>query len=337
MKILLFKISSIIGSLFPLRVLIKLSGIKVIYPFYHIVSDNPPDHVKNLYKVRTVNQFKKDLDFLVKHFTSVNYIPEDPLQNNDPCFYLSFDDGLKECSDVISPILKEYGITASFFLNSAFIDNEDLFYKYKASILTEKLMNGTYPSDSLKEISSLLNSRIELSIKKITDKLINVNYKEKEVLNKIASLINVDFTAYLKEEKPYLSKKQISEMITDGNIFGAHSIDHPLYSELDLNSQIKQTSRSLEYIANEFDIDEKLFAFPFTDDKISIEFFDEIFEKKHVNYTFGTAGIKEDTVSGNIQRIPIEMHGLSAEKSIKTEYLLYILKRLIRKHKINRR
>ena len=337
MKKALFKISSIIASLIPIKVLIKLSGIKVIYPFYHIVSDNPPAHVKNLYKVRTINHFKKDLDFLVKHFKPLNYIPKDPLQNNNPCFYLSFDDGLKECCDIISPILKEYGITATYFLNPAFVDNKDLFYKYKVSILIEKLMNGTYPSGTLKEIFSLLNSRTEFSVKKITAELLIVSHKGKDILNKIASIINVDFSKYLKEKEPYLTKKQISEMITNGNIIGAHSIDHPLYSKLDLNSQINQTVGSLEYVVNEFDTDEKLFAFPFTDDKISLEFFNEIFDKKHADYTFGTAGIKKDTVSQNIQRIPIELHGLSAEKTVKTEYLLYIIKRMTGKHKINRR
>lgn len=337
MKKALFKISSIITSLIPIKVLIKLSGIKVIYPFYHIVSDNPPVHIKHLYKVRTVKQFRKDLNFLIKYFQAVNIIPEKPLQNDNPCFCLSFDDGLKECCDIISPILKEYGITATYFLNSAFVDNKDLFYKYKASILIEKLLNGTYPSDTLKKISSLLNSRTELSVKKITAELLIISHKGKNILNKIASIINVDFNKYLKEKEPYLTKKQISEMITNGNIIGAHSIDHPLYSELDLNSQINQTVGSLEYVVNEFGTDEKLFAFPFTDDKISLEFFEKIFDKKYADYTFGTAGIKEDTVSQNIQRIPIELHGLSAEKTVKTEYLLYIIKRIIRKHRIKRR
>lgn len=337
MKKALFKISSIITSLIPIKVLIKLSGIKVIYPFYHIVSDNPPVHIKHLYKVRTVKQFRKDLNFLIKYFQAVNIIPEKPLQNDNPCFCLSFDDGLKECCDIISPILKEYGITATYFLNSAFVDNKDLFYKYKASILIEKLLNGTYPSDTLKKISSLLNSRTELSVKKITAELLIISHKGKNILNKIASIINVDFNKYLKEKEPYLTKKQISEMITNGNIIGAHSIDHPLYSELDLNSQINQTVGSLEYVVNEFGTDEKLFAFPFTDDKISLEFFEKIFDKKYADYTFGTAGIKEDTVSQNIQRIPIELHGLSAKKTVKTEYLLYIIKRIIRKHRIKRR
>ena len=337
MKKTIFDILSIFSFLIPIKLLIKLSGIKVIYPFYHIVNDDPPIHIKHLYKVRTVKQFRKDLNFLIKHFRPIHNIPENPLQNDNPCFCLSFDDGLKECCDIIYPILKEYGITATYFLNSSFIDNNDLFYKYKASILIEKLITGNYPSDILKDISFLLNSNKKLSVKKITGKLLSINYNEREVLNKIASIINIDFKNYLKDEKPYLTKTQISEMITDGNIIGAHSIDHPLYSELDADTQIKQTIDCLKYITNEFGVDEKLFAFPFTDDKISIDFFDELFGKKHLNYTFGTAGIKEDTVSANIQRIPMELHGLSAKRCIKTEYLLYIIKRMIRKHIIKRK
>ena len=140
MKTFFYKIISKITYLLPLNFLIKLSGIKVIFPFYHTVSNNPPAHVKHLYKVRTVTQFRKDLDFLTKYYTSTQTVSEEHNKITQNNFYLSFDDGLSESYDVIFSILKEYRLTATFFLNSAFIDNKDMFYKYKASIIIDNLI-----------------------------------------------------------------------------------------------------------------------------------------------------------------------------------------------------
>ncbi len=88
---------------------------------------------------------------------------------------------------------------------------------------------------------------------------------------------------------------------------------------------------------SEFDIKDKLFAFPFTDDQVKTSFFDTVFNNKIIDYSFGTAGIKKDSVKNNIQRIPIENKSMSAEQYVKTEYLLYFLKKLIDKHKIKRK
>ena len=107
MKTFFYKIISKITYLLPLIFLIKLSGIKVIFPFYHTVSNNPPAHVKHLYKVRTVTQFRKDLDFLTKYYTSTQTVSEEHNKITQNNFYLSFDDGLSESYDVIIPILKE--------------------------------------------------------------------------------------------------------------------------------------------------------------------------------------------------------------------------------------
>ena len=40
------------------------------------------------------------------------------------CLHLTFDDGFRELHDVVAPILLRKGIPATFFVNSAFIDNK---------------------------------------------------------------------------------------------------------------------------------------------------------------------------------------------------------------------
>jgi len=114
LKKILFKILSFFTLFIPTKFLIKLSGKRIIYPFYHIISDNPPAHIKYLYPVRSIKQFEKDLVFLQKHFTVSDF----PVKGNNPQFVLSFDDGLSEVYDIIAPILKKRNIPAIFFVNT---------------------------------------------------------------------------------------------------------------------------------------------------------------------------------------------------------------------------
>lgn len=46
---------------------------------------------------------------------------------------------MRQCYDVILPILEAKGIPATFFINSGFIDNKDLFFRFKASFLIDEL------------------------------------------------------------------------------------------------------------------------------------------------------------------------------------------------------
>jgi len=282
MKEVLFKIISIFTSLIPVSLLIKLSGKRTIYPFYHIVSDTPPAHTKHLYPIRSIKQFEKDLDFLQKHFIASELNSE----NNKKQFVLSFDDGLSEVYKIIAPILKKRNIPAIFFINSGFVDNKDIFKNFIVN-----LKNGN-PKFNVKE--------------------------------------------YLKDKKPYMTIEQIKELKNQGFIIGAHSINHPLFSEINEDEQIRQIKESVDFITENFKEEQKLFAFPFTDNGIKDRFFKTIFENNIVDFTFGTAGIKDDNIKNNIQRIPVEKYGLSAKKHIKTELLLYILKHIFNSEKVKR-
>ncbi|MDR3705492.1 MAG: polysaccharide deacetylase family protein [Paludibacteraceae bacterium] len=325
----------------PLKYFINITGKRIIVPFYHCVSDESTLHIKHLYKARTTKSFEKDLDFLLKNYTPIDiHTLTRKLNNNervkDNCFLLSFDDGLREFYDIIAPILNKKGIPAICFLNSDFVDNKDLFFRYKESIIIDKINTGSSEIERQKieqwlSEKGLYNNDIESSIKKI-------NYSQKEYLAELAEIVAVDFDDYLEKHKPYLSSEQIKQLIKQGYAFGAHSIDHPLYSDLDLEEQLRQTKQSLEEIAALFKLNYKLFAFPFTDSGVFKDFFETIFSRTNpiADISFGTSGLKNDPCNRNIQRIPIEVDNFSAEEIIYGEYLYFAVKALLNKNKIRR-
>src|SRR5690625_6718403 len=54
----------------------QLSGKNIIFPFYHLISDQDCPHIRHLYPVKTIDQFKKELDFFQKHYRSEEHTSE---------------------------------------------------------------------------------------------------------------------------------------------------------------------------------------------------------------------------------------------------------------------
>lgn len=338
----LFYKTSVLLKNIPLKYFIDGTGQRIIFPFYHCVSDESPLHIKYLYKARTTKSFEKDLDFLLKNYTPIDiHTLTVKLNNNerikDNCFLLSFDDGLREFYDIVAPILNKKGIPAICFLNSDFIDNKDLFFRYKESIIIEKINTNSSKAERQKIGQWLLEKGLYSN--DIASSVKRINYSQKEYLTELANIADIDFDDYRAKHKPYLNSVQIKQLIKQGYTFGAHSIDHPLYSDLNLEEQLRQTKQSVEEILSTFKLDYKLFAFPFTDSGVSKKFFETIFygENPIVDISFGTSGLKNDPYNRNIQRIPLEIDNFSAEEIIYGEYFYFAVKALFNKNRIRRR
>ncbi len=130
------------SKMIPLPVFSSLAGDGHIFPFYHVVSDADLAHVRHLFSYRNTSEFKEDLDFFLRHYKPLGLSDLLVSLKNDgtlpkKSFLLSFDDGFREIYDTVAPILREKGVPATFFLNSAFLDNKHLFYRHKASVLVD--------------------------------------------------------------------------------------------------------------------------------------------------------------------------------------------------------
>ena len=337
-----FQVLPSLAQVLPLNGLIRITGQRTIFPFYHLVSDEEVPHVKHLYTVRTTKQFIQDLDFLLKHYKVIGVSDFLESFNNrqplpDKSFLLSFDDGLREFHDVVAPILHRKGIPAICFLNSGFIDNKDLFYRYKASLLIERLQHGNDQADNRNFLESWFFEN-HLPLNYDYRGLLMISYADRHLLDDLASKLDVNFNEFLLKQRPYLDSAQISSLIQQGFTFGAHSLDHPEYRFLEEEEQIRQTSESIDTVSKKFEVKEKLFSFPFTDHGVKKTFFDKVFDpvRPLADLTFGGAGLKQDSIKKNIQRIPFEGTSLNAKQILGTEYLYYMIKAIFGKNMIRR-
>ena len=327
--------AGLFARLMPFKSLVKLSGRDSILPFYHLVSDEELPHINQLYSVRGSALFEKDLDFLLKYYHPITLSEliksnrGEKIKSSKPFMHLSFDDGLRPCYDVIAPILQRKGVAATFFLNSDFIDNSALMFRYKVSLCLNALNNlKSVEKRKLQEKSMQLFAKKDPAL---------ASYNETTQLDELAKLLALDFDAYLREQKPYMNSEEIEKLIKLGFSIGSHSVDHPLYSELKLEEQLNQTLRSQKFIEDKFGIDYRVFAFPFSDYMVKKDFFKAIFEDEKFDLCFGVAGLKIDAIKQNLQRFPMESQkNDSAHNMLSTEYLYYLLRKPFGKHIVKR-
>ncbi|MEE9408762.1 MAG: polysaccharide deacetylase family protein [Polaribacter sp.] len=314
--------------------LISKSNQRILLPFYHKITDEENTFTKHLYPPRKINDFKADLRVLQKYYKQISVqefsrISKSKKKITKNYFHLSFDDGLSNFYKVAAPILLENNISATLFVNSDFVDNKALFYRYKASLLYQ-----FYEESSKKEKNKFYDFFDKK--KNIRESLFSINFNNKALLDDIANAIDYSFEEYLEREKPYLSSLQIEELIEMGFTIGAHSKNHPLYTDISFEEQINQTTDSINWLVEKFNIDYKLFAFPFTDLGVSNTFFEELSKEQIIDVSFGTAGIKKDSFETNFQRLTFEIGSQNGESYLLKEYIKYFLKRPLKKNTMPR-
>ncbi len=308
-----------------LKNIINKSGKKMIFPFYHIVSDEDCPHVKHLYPIKRIKKFEEELEFLQRHYRPMDLEElmghiQNGTEPEKPSFFLTFDDGLRECYTVIAPILKRRNIPAAIFLNTGFVGNQDLFYRYKISLIIEKIK---------------LNPEL-VEGRNLESDLMKFNYHDIDKIDEIAQELNIDFNEFLQNEKPYMSWEEIEELKNQGFYFGGHSIDHPLYKLISLEEQIEQTQKSVEETVQKLNLDYRIFSFPFTDDGVKKAFFEKVFEDEICDLTFATKRMKTDEFPRNIHRFGLEPNQNSTQFFFLKRYLVFILNSLRNKNKILR-
>ncbi len=314
---------------FPFQLMRRLSGQNFIFPFYHVISNEPSPLVKHLYPVPSEKQFRKDLDFLLKYFFPATFdevliYARKGKYKGKPKFFLSFDDGFSECFHVIAPVLKKMKIPAAFFINPAFVDNNLLGHRQKVSLIIENVLkkeHTKFTEEAAGVLGKEINNSGELiqNIKKLT-------ITDAEIIDKLAAVYNINFEEALHFYQPYMNSGQISKLQNEGFLIGSHSFNHPEFNLLSEDEMKIQFIKSFQFLESEFHIKNRIFSFPFNDIGVPLSFF-QFLQDENVRVSFGTSGIKHDNAPCHLQRIPAELKGFpGAEAIIRSEYFYYLAK-----------
>lgn len=308
-----------LGRLFSVQSLLKINT-PVFHPFYHVVSNEKLPHILN-YDYRNTAQFEKELDFYLKYFKPVSLSELMTEKKSDrKIFHLSFDDGLKECAEIIAPVLLKKGIPASFFVNPGFVDNHRLFHKYKASLILGKLKE----SPDLKAEQILREQNLN------GEQILKASILQENILDEIAVLLGINFDEFLAKQKPYLSTAQILKLKEQGFSIGAHSFYHSEFWKISEEEQFKEIKSSMKWLLEKINPKIKAFSFPFTDSGVSLNVMKALKKENICDITFGTAGIKYDELEWHFQRYPVEKNG-DFLLNLKAELVYFKLRKQIGK------
>ncbi|GAO30810.1 polysaccharide deacetylase family protein [Geofilum rubicundum] len=185
------------------------------------------------------------MDYLCQHYQPVSIHELFEIVHNNqtttkPLFHLTFNDGLKELDTIVAPILERRRIPASIFINTEFVDNKALFYRYKVSLLIEKLITQ---NASRKELSMHLGMD-ENDVKGMKARLLSLNHSDLAEIDAMARLIKYDFEEFLEPHQPYLTKNQIKNLMNRGFSIGSHSLNHPYFKDIDLRKKSDRYQRA---------------------------------------------------------------------------------------------
>lgn len=271
----LHKILYSVSGIIPSGLLNRVSPQPLILPYHHCVSDDYLPHIRGLYRFKTPQQFGKDLDWLLR--TRIPIHPDDLHEayfsgrSLSRHFLLTFDDGFREVHDIIAPILRKKGVPALFFINPAFTDNQELFYRCKVSLIAEYLKQHPGRAKELKHLPGDPDEPVAERIRKI-------HYPDRFRADQAGEILGLDFDDYLRRVQPFLTSSQIRNMADEGFTFGAHSYDHPHYGVLTLKEQLDQTIESLREVAAVSGQAARFFSFPHEDRCVRQRFFDDFQE-----------------------------------------------------------
>src|SRR5437773_2867882 len=188
----------------PFGALLQLSDTDLVILFYHAVSKEPLPHVAPLYRHKTPREFEADLDWLLGHLPPLgidSVLAAARGEASGRGFFVTFDDGLREVADVAAPILRRKGVPAAVFLNPPFLDNADLFYRFKIALLLGRLSDV---GAAAREEARRLLAQSSPNIATLGQALRAVSYRDRAILDGLAPFFGVDFQAYLWQQRPYL-------------------------------------------------------------------------------------------------------------------------------------
>jgi peptidoglycan/xylan/chitin deacetylase (PgdA/CDA1 family) len=276
------------GAIVPFPVFRRINSRAPAVLCYHTVSDEPPRHIVHLHGCHTVKIFERQLDELLRNFEPIeDPTPGNILNGGSRRMLLTFDDGLREMYDTVAPILERKGINAVFFIIPSFIDNKELFYCYKASLLIDAMKENGAGGDSLAAIGELLKDHGCLR-GSIDDSLRRIRYADRHLLDTIADILGVDYGEYLRRVRPFITRAEVADLHDRGFIIGAHSMDHPRYHEVSADEQVRQTVESARAVREWLQCRYAYFAFPFYMKNLDRDFFQRT--GKEIDLYFSTDG-----------------------------------------------
>jgi peptidoglycan/xylan/chitin deacetylase (PgdA/CDA1 family) len=222
--------------------------------------------------------FEKQIRYFRKHFVIISL---ENLANLDAQKYgnkdiviITFDDGYRDNYLHAFPILKKYGIPATIFLVSGLINTKKLLWYDRLSWILQnsislheitvhkKIDLADYIDSKLTGINLSKISNRKLTIRKFVEALKKAKFEDRDQF-----IDNFAYNFGLQNDgnkfRAMLNWNEVREMEKAGICFGAHTVTHPVLSQLDNDKAEEEIVISKQIIENKLQKPVSTFAYPY--------------------------------------------------------------------------
>ncbi len=206
---------------------------------YHRIMDTPPDFPFDSDLVSaSLNQFEQQLSYVSKKYEVINFrILHHYIKQGDfppKALIITFDDGYEDNYLNAYPLLKKFDLTATMFVTAGFINKNRLFWWDKIAYLIKK--SGRHSLEIEDPVNLSLKFDHYSGRQECAGKVIKRAKKlpeeaKERLIQRIQEQLEVNLPG---EETGYTMKwDHLKEMSDNGIEIGAHSINHPIFSNVD--------------------------------------------------------------------------------------------------------
>jgi peptidoglycan/xylan/chitin deacetylase (PgdA/CDA1 family) len=241
---LLLKTLNATGGLRVLENVHTWSGLLVLnYHRVGVSNDSPFDRA--LWSA-TADDFEKQVAYAK---TQCEIVGLDDLPNvvsdlqkkrrwNGPRFaMITFDDGYLDNFELAFPVLHAQDVTGVFFITTGFLDNRPLAWWDEIAWMIRSSKQATIPTNDYFETPICL-SNSESAIQKILRRYYSLSgSRTADYIEFLAAATGVGRAPAELSQSMWMSWDQVREMRSRGMSIGAHTVNHPVLSQLSFEEQ----------------------------------------------------------------------------------------------------
>ncbi|MXS84943.1 polysaccharide deacetylase family protein [Nitrosomonas sp. HPC101] len=210
-----------------------------------------------------VTQFEKGLGYLTNNFNilplseAVNRLGNGTLPARAAC--ITFDDGYADNAEVALPLLQKYGVTATFFIASGFLDGGRMWND--TVIESVRFARGDKLDLSMIDLGTHAIATLEQKQETLTFLINKLKYLPHETrasqVEKLSAIISAELPDNLM-----MTSVQVRQLHDAGMEIGGHTVTHPILASIDdatARMEITEGKARLEAITG---AQVRLFAYP---------------------------------------------------------------------------
>ncbi len=314
-----------------------------VHLLYHSFTAAPIPHIGPLYGCKSPGDLERDLIHLKTRFRVMSHEElvahrENGRRVPPNAATLSFDDGFVECFTVAKPLLLAHGLPATFFICSSFVDNRELMYRNKVALCLSRI--GMATAAEISGFQTRLRAQFGLTFatpSEIGKWLLGLDFAHRDIIDAACVRLGIDVEAFLRDQRPYMTRSQIAQLHSDGFTIGSHTSDHPQLGKLpDWEEVRRQARESCDFARGITGRARVPLAFPFNGRNLPRGRLAALRREIGIDLMYDTNGLMKDE-SFIVNRIPCDTpRGATGHRSnlpsiLRRTYLLEPLKALRRR------